>query len=291
MTTSTSTADNTTEPRTSRRPDGRILTTAKIKITTKCNRDCDFCIFAARNQGVNMSRATFHAILNKLATVPYRQLHINGGEPTVHKDFVGFSHDARAAATDQVMVLGTNAITIARNQRLLDAVVACYDQVLIGCDEEHHNYEHVARVLPVLRAHGKTVVVNSVLEGISTDRLRWLAQLCETHGAIHVTNHVHHIDIGQPANALRGLCLRNRDQHLMIQEDGSCYRCFNAMAAVDSEFSVWDDDFADKLFAARTDHYHFCAKCHEYTDSGIPPRSGPSTLLPPAGINRGAQTP
>jgi len=40
-------------------------------------------------------------------------LHINGGEPTVHKDFVAFSHDARAAALGRVMVLGTNAITIA----------------------------------------------------------------------------------------------------------------------------------------------------------------------------------
>jgi GTP 3',8-cyclase len=280
MTTPTSAGQHTSEPITPRRPDGRILTTAKIKITTKCNRDCDFCIFASRNQGVNMPRATFHAILERLATVPYRQLHINGGEPTVHKDFVAFSRDARAAATGRVMVLGTNAITIARNQRLLDAVLACYDQVLIGSDDEHHNYEHVARVVPILRAHGKTVVVNSVLEGISSDRLRWLAELCQAHGAIHVTNHVHHIDVGQPANTLRGLCVRNRDQHLMIQEDGSCYRCFNAMAAVDSEFSVWDDDFADKLFAERSDHYHFCAKCHEYTDSGIPPRPTSPVLLP-----------
>lgn len=281
----TSTGPHASGAITPRRSDDRILTTAKIKITTKCNRDCDFCIFAARNQGVNMPRTTFQAILDKLAQVPYRQLHINGGEPTVHKDFTAFSHDARATAIGRVMVLGTNAITIARNQRLLNTVLTCYDQVLIGCDDEHHNYEHVARVVPLLRAHGKTVVVNSVLEGISVDRLRWLAELCQAHGAIHVTNHVHHIDIGQPANTLRGLCHRNRDQHLMIQEDGSCYRCFNAMAAVDSEFSVWDDDFTDKLFAERTNHYHFCAKCHEYTDSGTPPRPDSQAFLPMSAVD------
>ncbi|WP_432824751.1 radical SAM protein [Dactylosporangium sp. CA-092794] len=272
------------------RPDGRVLTTAKIKITTKCNRDCDFCIFAARNQGANMTRATFQAILDKLATIPYHQLHINGGEPTVHKDFVTFSHDARAAAAGRLTVLGTNAITIARNRRLLNTVVACYDQVLIGCDDEHHNYEHVAQVVPVLTAHGTTVVVNSVLEAIAGERLRWLADLCQAHGAIHVTNHVHHIDVGQPSNTLRGLCHRNRDRHLMIQEDGSCYRCFNAMAAVDSEFSVWDDDFADKLFAERTDHYRFCLKCHEYTDSGIPPGPTSPTFIPLSTISRNGGT-
>jgi cyclic pyranopterin phosphate synthase len=277
---------NASAPITPQRQDGRILTTAKIKITTKCNRDCDFCIFAARNQGVNMTRTTIHAILEKLATVPYRQLHINGGEPTVHKDFVTFSKDARTAAAGRVMVLGTNAITIARNSRLLDTVLACYNQVLIGCDDEHHNYEHVAQVVPVLRAHGTTVVVNSVLEGISADRLGWLADLCQTHGAIHVASHVHHIDVGQPSNTLRGLCHRNRDRHLMIQEDGSCYRCFNAMATVDSEFSVWDDDFADKLFAERTDHYRFCQKCDEYTDSGILPSPTLPTFVPLSTISR-----
>ncbi|MGH3564896.1 MAG: radical SAM protein [Pseudonocardia sp.] len=257
-----------------RRADGRVLTTAKIKITTKCNRDCNFCIFAARNEGVNMPMDTVHAILDRLATIPYQQLHINGGEPTVHRDFVRISEAAREAAAGRVMVLGTNAITIARNRRLYDAVLAYYDQVLIGSDDEHHNDEHVARVVPLLRAAGKTVVVNSVLEGISPDRLRRLADLCEEHGAIHVTNHVHHIDVGQPDNALRGLCHRNLDQHLMIAEDGRCYRCFNAMAGVDSEFNIWDPDFAKKVFAERDRHYRFCLKCHEYQDSGTAGNAG-----------------
>lgn len=252
------------------REDGRVLTTAKIKITTKCNRDCDFCIFAARNQGVNMPRATFGTILDRLAEIPYRQLHINGGEPTVHKDFVPLSRDARAATAGRTMVLGTNVITVARNTRILDAVLECYDQILIGCDDEHHNYDHVATAVPLLRRHGKIVVVNSVLEGITPDRLAWLGRLCAEHGAIHVTNHVHHIDVGQPANTLNGLCLRNYDQHLMIAEDGSCYRCFNAMSIVDSEFTVWDNDFADRVFAPRRAHYAFCGKCHEYQDSTAP---------------------
>jgi cyclic pyranopterin phosphate synthase len=262
-------------PRGMTRPDGRVLTTAKIKITTKCNRDCDFCIFAARNQGVNMSRETFTAILERLAEIPYRQLHINGGEPTVHKEFEAISREARAAAAGRVLVLGTNAITVARNKRILAAVLDCYDQILIGSDDEHHNYDHVAVVVPLLRSQGKTVVVNSVIEGASPHRLAWLHDLCAEHGAIHVTNHVHHIDVGQPDNQLHGLCLRNHDQHLMIQEDGSCYRCFNAMSTVDSEFTVWDPDFASKVFADRTDHYRFCVKCHEYQDSGVAPAAAP----------------
>lgn len=115
MTAPTSTGHHADDRSAPGRPDGRILTTAKTKIATKCNRDRDFCIFAARNQGVNMPRTTFQAILDRLATIPYRQLHINGGEPTVHKEFGAFSHDARAAVIERVMVLGTNAITIARD--------------------------------------------------------------------------------------------------------------------------------------------------------------------------------
>ncbi|QFY13726.1 radical SAM protein [Nonomuraea phyllanthi] len=246
----------------------RILKTAKIKITTRCNRDCGFCIFANGARGENMPLELFSTILDRLESIPFQQLHINGGEPTVHRDFPALSRLARARLPDAVMVLGTNAITLARNQRLMATAVACYDQVLIGCDDEHGNYEQVEAVIPALRRAGKIVVINSVLEAIDEPRLTRLARLCDRYGAIHVTNHVHHIDVGQPTNQLGGLCARYLDQHLMIEIDGSCYRCFNAMAKADSEFSVWDPDFAAKVFAPRRDHYHFCVRCHEYTDSG-----------------------
>jgi len=256
----------------------RTLKTAKIKITTKCNRYCDFCIFAEGGQGVNMSLDTFQTILDRLEGLPFRQLHINGGEPTVHRDFAELSGLARARFPDRVMVLGTNAITLARNARLLDATLAHYDRVLIGCDDEHGNYDEVLATIPVLRTAGKTVVVNSVLEAIDEAWLTRLADLCAEQEAIHVTNHVHHIDVGQPPNELRGLCDLYLDQHLMIDVDGSCYRCFNAMAKYDSEFSVWDEDFAEKVFAPRTAHYRFCLKCHEYRDSGH--QVLPATAIP-----------
>ncbi|MGW1938826.1 radical SAM protein [Streptomyces goshikiensis] len=252
----------------------RILKTAKVKITTKCNRSCGFCIFADGANGENMSLEVFSMVLDRLQGIPFRQLHINGGEPTVHRDFPALSRLARTRLPEAVMVLGTNAITLARNQRLLDVTRELYDQVLIGCDDEHGNYDEVQLVVPALRAAGKTVVLNSVLEGISGERLAQVAALCASTGAIHVTNHVHHIDVGQPDNTLGGLCNRYLDQHLMIETDGSCYRCFNAMAKDDSEFSVWDADFAQRVFARRAAHYRFCLKCHEYTDSGhavVPP--------------------
>ncbi|MBB1253468.1 radical SAM protein [Streptomyces sp. OF3] len=249
-------------------PRPRALKTAKVKVTTKCNRSCDFCIFANGAQGENMSMELFSTILARLETIPFQQLHINGGEPTVHRAFPALSDAARVRLPDKVMVLGTNAITLARNKRIMEATLRSYDQVLIGCDDEHENYDEVHAVVPHLREAGKTVVINSVLEGISSTRLTQLANLCDTYGAIHVTNHVHHIDVGQLANELRGICDRYLDQHLMIEMDGSCYRCFNAMAKDDSEFSVWDEDFAEKVFAPRAHHFRFCLRCHEYTDSG-----------------------
>ncbi|MFD6076051.1 radical SAM protein [Streptomyces hydrogenans] len=251
-----------------RAPLPRALKTAKIKITTKCNRSCDFCIFADGAQGENMSMELFSTILARLETIPFQQLHINGGEPTVHRDFPALSDAARTRLPDKVMVLGTNAITLARNKRIMEATLRSYDQVLIGCDDEHENYDEVHAVVPCLREAGKTVVINSVLEGISSTRLTQLARLCDRYGAIHVTNHVHHVDVGQPTNELRGICDRYLDQHLMIEMDGSCYRCFNAMAKDDSEFSIWDEDFAAKVFAPRGHHFRFCLRCHEYTDSG-----------------------
>lgn len=129
----------------------RVLKTAKIKITTKCNRSCDFCIFADGAQGENMSLDLFSTILARLETIPFQQLHINGGEPTVHRDFPALSDAARTRLPDKVMVLGTNAITLARNQRIMEATLRSYDQILIGCDDEHENYAEVHAVVPRLR--------------------------------------------------------------------------------------------------------------------------------------------
>ncbi|WKV74180.1 radical SAM protein [Streptomyces sp. PCS3-D2] len=246
----------------------RTLKTAKVKITTKCNRSCDFCIFADGAHGVNMPIETFSAVLDQLDRVPFAQLHINGGEPTVHRGFPELSQLAHDRLPHVVMVLGTNAITLARNRRLMDVTLEVYDQVLIGADDEHDNYNEVHQVVPVLRAAGKTVVLNSIRGKVSDERMEGFAALARATGSIHVTNDVHHIDVGQPDNLLGGLCARYLDQHLMVETDGSCYRCFNAMAKEDSEFSVWDSDFADKVFAPRAVHYKFCLKCHEYSDSG-----------------------
>ncbi|BFO14029.1 hypothetical protein SHKM778_04170 [Streptomyces sp. KM77-8] len=114
----------------------------------------------------------FSTILARLETIPFQQLHINGGEPTVHRDFPALSDAARTRLPGKVMVLGTNAITLARNKRIMDATLRSYDQVLIGCDDEHENYDEVHAVVPRLREAGKTVVINSVLEGISSPALR-----------------------------------------------------------------------------------------------------------------------
>lgn len=133
---------------TPRAPVPRTLKTAKVKITTKCNRHCDFCIFADGAQGENMSLSLFSTILTRLETIPFQQLHINGGEPTVHRDFPALSDAARTRLPDKVMVLGTNAITLARNQPIMDATLRSYDQILIGCDDEHGNYDEVHAVVP-----------------------------------------------------------------------------------------------------------------------------------------------
>ncbi|MFD0505182.1 hypothetical protein ACFQ0G_24430 [Streptomyces chiangmaiensis] len=105
-------------------------------------------MFADGAQGENMSLELFSTVLARLETIPFQQLHINGGEPTVHRDFPALSDAARTRLPGKVMVLGTNAITLARNKRIMEATLRSYDQVLIGCDDEHENYDEVHAVVP-----------------------------------------------------------------------------------------------------------------------------------------------
>lgn len=247
----------------------RRLTTVKLKITTRCNRACRDCIFSEGMAGRDMQNAVLERALCVISEVAFDELHINGGEPTLHEAFKCLSDTLRCAFPLATMKLGTNVIRAAHDDMLLRAIARCYDVVLIGCDDSHRNVSHLIKVLPALRRAGIQVVVNSVIEWATPDTLVRIARLCEDYRAVHVLNHVHHVDVGQPEMELTGLCTRYERQHLMVDVDGACYRCFNAMSKVDSEFTVFDEDVMDRLFASRRCHYSFCKLCHEYSPREI----------------------
>ena len=240
----------------------------KIKITNRCNRACQFCVFhESPTQSTDLSLPAFAKMVDILRPVPLRRFHINGGEPLLHPDFTTMTELVEERLDPEIMVLGTNAVLLEQECVLAAFVREHYDEVCIGCDSEHRNIGAVEAVVPYLLSASRTlVVINSLVEysdQLLLDRLDRLKALAPER-IILVRNHVYHTASGQAIHKLQGLCRQEGKRYLMIQENGGCYRCFNAMVPDDGEFCIWDEDFYAKLAAGRTAHYKFCPWCRRY---------------------------
>ena len=236
----------------------------KVKITNRCNRKCEFCVF--NNNDRDLSLEEFKSILSIIKQIDFKKFHINGGEPLINKDFVQMTKFAKKIFPDKTMVLGTNLVALNNNLDLLNFIKENYDEICIGCDLEHNNLKMLKKIIPILRKDSNIVIVtNSLIEYSNDELLNDLEKLKTQYNTIMVTNHIYHKCIGLPINKLsRGLCKQKNQNVILIQENGDVYRCFNCCIPEDREMNVYDVDFLDKISRRRQKHYKFCGWCSNY---------------------------
>ena len=238
--------------------------TLKIKITDKCNRKCEFCVF--NNNSRDMTLDELKRVVEIVKDVRFSKLHINGGEPLVHKNFLEITEYTKKRFPDKTFVLGTNAVLLDGNENLLTFVRDNYKEICIGCDDEHKNIDVLERVIPILKQREDiVVVVNSLIEYTSEDTFERINALKNKYGIIAVCNNVYHTKKGAPVNNLRkGLC-KKQNSVIMIQENGDFYRCFNCCIPDDKEGSVYDPNFLSYIEQPRKTHFSVCpwCKCYE----------------------------
>ena len=245
------------------------LDIAKIKITNRCNRNCQFCVFHTTTDSfLDLSVNNYKKMIDILRNVPIKKFHINGGEPLLHKDFIEMTVYSKEMLANSKMVLGTNGILLHKNEYLLNFIKDNYDEICIGCDLEHNNIDILEDIIPLLlESSNIIIVINSIIQycdAVLLERLERLKEISPER-IILVKNQVYHIIQDQPQNKLSALCSQEGNNVIMIQEDGSCYRCFNASVPDDIEFSIWDEDFIVKIQQKRTKHYKYCMWCRKYT--------------------------
>lgn len=238
----------------------------KIKITNRCNRRCSFCVFNEKsNLSTDLSFDDFKFIVNRIKELDFDKIHINGGEPTIHRDFIKMIEYVKTEIPNKIMVLGTNCIEMSKDLELLEFVKRNFDEVCIGCDDEHRNIEQVKFCIEELKKGiNKVVVINSLRNYLSPEVEEQIKKVSKKYGCIYVENDEYHNRKGKPVNKLNGLCNQNGKRVLMIQENGNCYRCFNCCVPEDCEFNIFDDNFFECVNVQRKKHYKFCGWCTNY---------------------------
>lgn len=236
----------------------------KIKITDRCNRNCKYCVF--NNHSIDLSFNSFKQMLHSIQNIEFEKFHINGGEPLLNSSFIEMVNYAKQFFPDKIFVLGTNGVGLNTNYELLRYIKENFDEICIGCDDEHRNIDIVEEIVPFLCSNSNiTIILNSLIEYTSESTKKRCEKLSELWNVICVQNHVYHTKSGKPINNLRkGLC-SNQNKVLMIQENGDYYRCFNCAIPDDAEGNIFSPDFISQISNPRTTHFSYCpwCKCYE----------------------------
>lgn len=238
----------------------------KVKITEKCNRDCSFCVFHDTTNEMKVD--TFKEIVEKSKMLDFDTFHINGGEPLTHPDFIEITNYIKECYPDKKLVLGTNGILFGKEE-ICECIIKNYDEICIGCDDEHENIESLEKYLPNMIENSKLLfIINSINQYTSDDIKIRLEHLKEKYPnrIILVKNDVHHLETDYKPHKLTKLCNQGGKRVIMIDEHGNGYRCFNCKVPDDIEFNIFDEDVINKLNKPREKHYKYCPFCTLYDD-------------------------
>jgi 7,8-dihydro-6-hydroxymethylpterin dimethyltransferase len=96
-----------------------------VEVTSSCNLRCPMCYASSGPGGSHLSYDECVRSIDRLVAVEGRAevLQLSGGEPTIHPDFLRVLDYAVAQPIDIVMV-NTNGIRLAHDERLLDAIAS-----------------------------------------------------------------------------------------------------------------------------------------------------------------------
>jgi 7,8-dihydro-6-hydroxymethylpterin dimethyltransferase len=96
-----------------------------VEVTSSCNLKCPMCYASSGPGGTHLSYEESIRSIDRLVQVEGRAevLQLSGGEPTIHPDFLRILDYAVAQPIDIVMV-NTNGIRLAHDERMLDAIAS-----------------------------------------------------------------------------------------------------------------------------------------------------------------------
>jgi organic radical activating enzyme len=249
----------------------------KLKINGLCVNDCVFCPFHDDPSRLEVHDLEF--FFDNLRSNPARTVFVNGGEPTIHPGFEPICDFLRDRFSGRIHLgLGTNLIpttyATARAGRLLPSIVDTFDEVEVGCDDEHHNIDVVERLAPELINAGLVFKVNVVADYCSAETRHRLLRLRDSLPVRVNFSAQHHDYRALPKiNDLAVPC-RHRQRVLVLGCNGDAFFC----AAQEMEEPLFN---LHTVAADRIDHYvhrhdpgpsyRFCGHCARY-EPDVPSR-------------------
>lgn len=211
-----------------------------------CNLKCHYCRCPEMKTAL-MTTAEWREIVRGLATFGTLRIKFQGGEPTLRKDFVEITGEARRAGLVTAAI--TNGSFIAANPSLLDEL----DEVVVSLDaltEARHDrirgagsHANAMRALELARSRNLRVYINMVVHRHTLEELEPMLDFCEARGIRLNAQAVMFGHAYQDSTAV-ALRLSDEDERAMYRQLAAWKRAGRALMFAASSYertSRWPD--------------------------------------------------
>lgn len=238
------------------------LKSVKLKITLRCDLDCSFCYLHDADVQ-DMSGTTLQRAMEVMERIDFKNIKVNGGEPTVAREFVAFSRALRDRFPAQKMILGTHGGNNS-SPRVRDGLL-CYDEVFLSTDSQHLNYYRLREIVVDAQRMGLAVTVQVVRDFITASRLDWLRSMAsELEFRISLNSVVTRGCERTPRNDVRGPSLKCFDREIVIMPGGAVHRCCKKNLLGPSDGSLWSGEVVAEVLGSPPTLYPYCRYCDLY---------------------------
>jgi organic radical activating enzyme len=159
----------------------------------------------------------------------FKRIVINGGEPTIHPQFIDINKFLLKKFPEKRKEIGTNlrlfeTMNVHTKERL-ESIYSTYQRIQIGCDDEHKNIDIVEKLVPEFVKRGIRVAINSVNGFYSKKTKLRLERLKKKYGVKLMFSPLAHDSEGKSFFKKRGLCI-DRRRDFLLDCDGKAYFCY-----------------------------------------------------------------
>ncbi len=249
----------------------------KIKINGFCPNKCSFCPYHDDPRRLNVKDLAH--FFDMIENPRYKRIDINGGEPTVHPQFMEICDFLRERFKGKVALhLGTNLIPLSHRRKkaklasMFDKVMDTFDMISVGCDDEHMNIDHLEELGPEIIKSGKRLCVNVMEEYCSPELLTRLHDLKDRTGMRISFSAVHHFVHEGPARNDTSVPCNRIVHELLMDCNGDAFFCFHQEFAkpMFNLFTVTKEELNYYLEKNMPEPYRFCDNCVLYKPQIVP---------------------
>jgi hypothetical protein len=244
-------------------------TSLKLKINGRCVNKCRFCLF--HNDSRRLEVKDIDHFLGMVNNHVFKSIVINGGEPTIHPHFFDICTYLKDHFKNRCrLTLGSNLIPWrlekGKYAKLKEYIFETFDQIEVGCDDEHRNIESLEYFAPIITEAGLMLTVKVLKDYCNVQTKRRILAVKKKYGIkVSFAELDHFYKTKNVIKKITAPC-KNSARDLLINCNGDAFFCYHQEMEkpLFNLFTTSSEEIAYYLKEFEPEPYYFCSCCSHY---------------------------